>query len=79
MLFRSRYEWFLNELIWAFSQHKRDDEMSEFYDHTESNKCEDLMESIKLLKVDDAGLAAHEARKQHAFNLFGKYFQTLWD
>jgi hypothetical protein len=75
----ARYEWFLDELIWAFSQHKRDDEKSEFYDHTESNKCEDLMESIKLLKVDDVGLKAHEERKQHAFTMFGKYFQTLWD
>jgi len=78
-LAEARYEWFLNELIWAFSQHKRDDEKSEFYDHTESNKCEDLMESIKLLKVDNAGLKAHEARKQHAFMMFGKYYQTLWD
>ena len=74
-----RYNWFMDELIWAFEQHKRDDEKSEFYYRTESSKVTDLMESIKLLKVDDAGLRAHEARKQHAFNMFGKYFQTLWD
>lgn len=78
-LAEARYAWFLDEIIWAFSQHKRDDEKSEFYDHTESEKCKDLMESIKLLKVDDAGLKAHDLRKQHAFNMFGKYFQTLWD
>lgn len=74
-----RYEWFLDELIWAFSKHKSDDETDQFYDHTESNKVEDLNESIKLLKVDREGLEAHEKRKQHAFNMFGKYFQTLWD
>jgi len=78
-LAEKRYEWFLDELIWAFSQHKSDDETGKFYDHTESNKVEDLNESIKLLKVDHAGLDAHNKRKQHAFNMFGKYFQTLWD
>jgi hypothetical protein len=74
-----RYEWFLDELIWAFEQHAKDDEESKFYDHSESNKEPDLMKSITLLKVDTEGLKAHQQRKQHAFTMFGKYFQTLWD
>lgn len=74
-----RYEWFLDEVVWAFEQHAKEDELEAFYDHTESNKEPDLMKSFKLVKVDDAGLAAHNARKQHAFTMFGKYFQTLWD
>lgn len=74
-----RYEWFLDEVIWAFEQHAKEDELAEFYDHTESNKEPDLMKSIHLLKVDDAGLEAHNKRKQRAFEMFGKYFQTLWD
>lgn len=78
-LAEARYTWFLDEITWAFAQHKSDDETDQFYDHTESRKVKDLMESISLLKVDREGLAAHNARKQHAFNMFGKYFQTLWD
>jgi hypothetical protein len=74
-----RYEWFLDELIWAFTEHAKEDEDSKFYDHSESSKEPDLMKSIKLLKVDYAGLEAHNKRKQHAFQMFGKYFQTLWD
>lgn len=74
-----RYEWFLDELIWAFTAHKSDDEHDQFYDHGEKIPGEDLMQSIGRIKVDHAGLDAHNARKQHAFDMFGKYFQTLWD
>lgn len=74
-----RYEWFLDELIWAFTAHKSDDEQDQFYDHGEKIPGEDLMQSIGRIKVDHAGLDAHNARKQHAFDMFGKYFQTLWD
>ena len=31
------------------------------------------------MKVDRAGLDAHEKRKQNGFRLFGKYYQGLWD
>lgn len=74
-----RYEWFLGELVWAFEQHAKDDEHDKFYDHSEAEKCEDLMESFKLLKVDQVAMDAHNARKQHAFMMFGKYYETLWD
>jgi len=74
-----RYEWFLDELIWAFTQHKSDDETDKFYDHGEKVPGEDLMQSIGRIKVDYPGLEAHNARKQHAFQMFGKYYETLWD
>lgn len=75
----ARYDYILNEMIWAFERLNMDDDVAEFYDHTESNEAKDFMESMKLLKVDREGLNAHEARKTNGFRLFGKYFQSLWD
>ncbi len=74
-----RYEWMLNELIWTFEQLSNDDHEDQFYDHTESRKETDIMESIKKLKVDRAGLKAHNERINNGLILFGKYFRTLWD
>lgn len=78
-LAEQRFEWFLNELIWAFSVHKDDKETDQFYDHGEKVKGESLMDSVHRIKVDQAGLDAHNKRKEHAFKMFGKYYQTLWD
>jgi hypothetical protein len=75
----ARYNWVLNEMIWAFKQKTLDDDTAEFYDHTESEKEEDIMKSLEKLKVDRVGLEAHEKRKENGYRLFGKYFQTLWD
>lgn len=79
-LAEKRYEWFLNELIWAFQVHKDDNETDAFYDHSEANnKNDDLMTQVRKIKVDQKGLDAHNKRKEHAFKMFGKYYQTLWD
>lgn len=74
-----RYAWFLDEVIWAFEQHTCEAETDKFYDHGEKIPGESLMDSVARIKVDEAGLRAHCERKQHAFMMFGKYFQTLWD
>jgi len=76
----ARYSWMLDELIWTFAQ-LADDETgeSEFYDHTESSKEKDFMKSMTKLKVDRAGLEAHNKRIENGLRLFGKYFRTLWD
>lgn len=75
----ARYNWVLDEMIWAFEQKTLEDDTAEFYDHTESEKEPDFMKSLKKLKVDRPGLEAHEKRKENGYRLFGKYFQTLWD
>ena len=76
----ARYEWVLDEMIWAFEQlcdNKSDDQ---FYDHSEEDPNEkDLMKQIRQMKIDHEGLKAHHARIQNGLCLFGKYFQTLWD
>jgi hypothetical protein len=74
-----RWDWVLNEMIWAFERKTMDDDESQFYDHTESNKIKDFMESMKALKVDREGLEKHWARKRNGYRLFGKYYEALWD
>lgn len=75
----ARYSWMLDELIWTFKQLADDDNESQFYDHTESSKEPDFNLSIRKLKVDRAGLEAHNKRIENGLRLFGKYFRTLWD
>jgi hypothetical protein len=78
-----RWDWILAEMIWAFEQELKDDDESQFYDHSE---CGDEKfpwdkdgQYISKVKVDREGLEAHQKRKANGFRLFGKYYQNLWD
>ena len=75
----ARFDWVIDEMIWAFTQKTLEDDTDEFYDHSETHEPgDDLNTRISKLKVDREGLKAHEDRKQNGYRLFGKYFQTLW-
>lgn len=79
-----RWEWVLNEMIWAFEQHVDEDNNSQFYDHTDSldyqlGNPDDFMGSIDKLKVDREGLKAHNERIKRGTEFFGKYYGGLWD
>jgi hypothetical protein len=74
-----RWNWVLDEMIWAFTQKTNDDAESQFYDHGEKIPGENVMDSIKRMKVDTEGLQAWQARKTNGFRLFGKYYENLWD
>ena len=74
-----RWNWIMEEMIWTFTQKVEDDSTDKFYDHGENIPGEDIMESIKRMKVDDVGLQAHQARMTNGFRLFGKYYENLWD
>jgi len=58
-----RWDWILDEMIWAFEQKCRDDWMKD-YDYN---------------KWDTDGANAHQARMSNGFRLFGTYFENLWD
>ena len=77
--FFERYDYILDEMIWTFTQLSMDDHEAPFYDHTESSKEPDLNKSVRKLKVDRKGLAAHNARIANGLRLFGKYYRSLWD
>jgi hypothetical protein len=58
-----RWDYVLDEMIWAFEQKCRDD-WEEDYDYN---------------KWDMEGLKAHQERMSNGFKLFGKYYENLWD
>jgi hypothetical protein len=74
-----RWEYVLDEMIWAFEQQLDDTAENQFYDHGEKIAGESIMDSVERLKVDDAGLKAWADRKQNGYRLFGKYYEALWD
>jgi len=78
-----RWDWILNEMIWAFEQELKDDDESQFFDDSE---CGDEKfpwnkdgQYISKLKLDKEGLEAHQKRKANGFRLFGCYYKNLWD
>lgn len=78
-----RWDWVMDEMIWAFEQLVDEDNDRKFFDHSESDAAEaageDFTESWKKIKIDKEGLNAHYARIKRGTTLFGKYFQGLWD
>ncbi len=78
-----RWDWILNEMIWAFEQELKDDDEHQFFDHSE---CGDEKfpwnengQYVSKVKVDREGLEAHQKRKANGFKLFGSYYKNLWD
>jgi hypothetical protein len=66
----TRWEWVLNEIIWAFTQ-LNDDNWEEQYIKVASEKVKG--------EIDWEGRELHELRIANGLRLFGKYFQSLWD
>jgi len=58
-----RWDWVLDEMIWAFKQKCRDDWMEDYYYN----------------KWDQEGVKSHQERMSNGFRLFGKYYESLWD
>jgi len=76
-----RWDWILDEMIWAFEQKIDDSSDDKFYTHpTEDEKRgKSFEEQLKLIKVDREGLDLWQERKSNGFRLFGKYYEALWD
>jgi hypothetical protein len=78
-----RWDYVLAEMIWAFEQKVRDNDESEFFDHSECGDVKDFAKDpnkhLSKSKVDWDGLKRHQERKANGFRLFGKYYQNLWD
>ena len=75
-----RWDHVLNEIIWAMQEiadYKSGQDV--FYDHSEVDETKGIMEQVNAIKVNDVGLNAYNARLQKGCELFGKYFQALWD
>lgn len=74
-----RWDWVMEEMIWAFEIHNDDDAESKFFDHSEVDRKDPLDIRFTKVEIDREGLDAFQNRKQNAFRLFGKYYQALWD
>ena len=75
-----RWDWVLNEMIWAFEQNLDDKSEEKFFDHAEWDPTEkDFNTNLHKIKIDQEGLKAHQKRKANGFRLFGKYYSGLWD
>ncbi len=74
-----RWEWVMDEMIWAFTQLTIDNHDAQFWDHSEVDYSAPLMSQMGKSKCDWDGLNAHSARIANGTRLFGKYYQALWD
>jgi len=76
-----RWDWVLDEMIWAFEQKLDDAGDDKFYTHPseDEKRGKSFTEQIALIKVDREGLDAWQARKSNGYRLFGKYYEALWD
>lgn len=82
-----RWDYVLDEMIWAHEQHVLDDEPDFWIEEPEGMYFEPCADNPKLstLKYDKEGkfdqdaYTAYHARLKNGFRLFGKYYQALWD
>ena len=87
LLWFDRWEWVLDEIIWAHRQEVTDDPAeAECWQHDVPDACwpypaqgSGIEKLLGNIKCDDVKLKAVQARKQNGFRLFGKYYQALWD
>ena len=86
----ARWEWVLNEIIWAFEQVNTDWEDQyttgryDFrFEKVEDSEYQGYLQMVEgpnhTAVTDWDGLRAHQERMNHGFRLFGKYYQAMWD
>jgi hypothetical protein len=71
-----RWNWVLDEMIWAFEQKCRNDWESDYYKYEDDPTA---TFGMKLVWEDREGRKAHQDRMTNGFKLFGKYYESLWD
>jgi len=82
-----RWDYVLNEMIWAFEQKVADDAEGQFFDHSaykDSKRgtdewLDDMTKAVSKVKYDKKGHKIWQERKTNGFRLFGRYFEALWD
>jgi len=83
----ARWDWVLDEIIWAFEQELDDDADSQFYSgkadwqwKSLDNGFSQMLEGPDhTMQVDFDGFRSWQERKDRGFRLFGKYYSSLWD
>lgn len=84
--YHKRFEYILDEMIWAFEQdtidwedqfHKGDIDI--FWEDVPGTDLTEMKSRNKDYSFDREGHDKHYDRMQNGFRLFGKYYQSLWD
>lgn len=73
-----RWDYVLDEMIWAFEQKLDDDNDAQFFDHS-TVKGLPWDKDYVGPKLNKKAWKSHHARMSNGFRLFGKYYQNLWD
>jgi hypothetical protein len=71
-----RWDWVLDEMIWAFEMLCKDNWESDYYEY-ESDPTGTF--GLKLVWDDREGKTEADQRIQNGLVLFGKYYRCLWD
>lgn len=74
--FFKRWDWVMDEMIWAFEQKTIDWEEQYYGEWVED---ESKLFGGYHINADDEGRKAHHERMVNGFRLFGKYYECLWD
>lgn len=87
-LWHFRWQWVLDEMIWAFSQINDPDNEDHFWSSEWHAAFEnpDMEAALAAMRekpeseiFDRAGYEAHHARINRGTTLFGKYYRSLWE
>lgn len=84
-LHEARWDWILDEMIWAFYQEANDDpdgpESPSAYSRQigENIHFDDSPENVMSWSKYHEENAKFDERKANAFKLFGRYYRCLWD
>ncbi len=76
--FHKKWDWILDEMIWAFEQKIRGDWEGDYYKYEDDPDPKSTF-GIKLVWEDREGRKAHQERMSNGFRLFGRYYEALWD
>lgn len=89
-----RWEWIMDEMIWAFEQHGGEDDTAQYYHNRDQLEMvtipsEDGSRTLSFNHQKDPnkppyfrdyeGLKKHDERKANGRRLFAKYYESLWD
>lgn len=85
--FFKRWDYVMDEMIWAFEQIVDDEDEKQFYSGESDIYWEELENEMSEMKrgpndtfqIDRKGLAKHNERIGNGLTLFGKYYRSLWD
>ena len=73
--FFKRWDWVMDEMIFAFEMKVKDDWQEQYY----GEMVEDDDGHWQMENTDYEGMKKMQERISNGFRLFGKYYESLWD